>query len=85
MTEKKKRGRPPKIKTEIGPFNPDKLQEEVDKVFPKTDSQIKQESVEKYDQEQSKIPINDEPAKYQTTPMSTWAQENRKRKLGLKD
>jgi hypothetical protein len=27
----------------------------------------------------------DEPPKYQTTPMSNWAIENRKKKLGLKD
>lgn len=38
-----------------------------------------------YDQSKQIIPPNDEPAKYQTAPMSNWAIENRKRKLGLKD
>lgn len=30
-------------------------------------------------------PKLDEPAKYQTSPLSNWAIENRKKKLGLKD
>lgn len=38
-----------------------------------------------YDAEKLKDTTIDEPAKYVTAPMSDWAKENRKRKLGLKD
>jgi hypothetical protein len=56
-----------------------------EKVSQKSDTQIKQEAAEKHRQEQEKTAVNDEHGKYQTTPMSNWAIENRKKKLGLKD
>lgn len=74
MEEKKKRGRPQKT---ADPHE--------EKVFPKPDAEIKQKAAEKYNQEQEKVPANDEPSKYQTIPLSNWAQENRKKKLGLKE
>lgn len=72
MEEKKKRGRPKKV---VEP----KLEETL---TDKVDFKAAPESV--YDREKA-LTVADEPAKYQTTPMSNWAIENRKKKLGLKD
>jgi hypothetical protein len=72
MEEKKKRGRPKKV---VEPKTEEVLNDKVDfKTAPK----------DAYDSEKATT-LADEPPKYQTTPMSNWAIENRKRKLGLKD